>query len=84
MTALKASKLFCELLAAELNSLEETAQLKTYKAGRHIFKEGESGDGLYTIVKGKVARKTSFRSAPVPVSAIVETSTFLARNQVES
>jgi len=55
VTALKASKLFCELLAAELNSLEETAQLKTYKAGRHIFKEGDSGDGLYTIVKGKVA-----------------------------
>ena len=34
--------------------LEQTAQLNTYKAGRHVFQEGDPGDGLYIIVEGKV------------------------------
>src|SRR5438477_3902567 len=43
------------MLAVELHSLEQTAQLKTFKSGRHIFQQGQPGDGLYTIVEGKVA-----------------------------
>ena len=54
MVALRTSKLFSGILAAELQSLEQTAQLKTYKAGRNIFQEGDPGDGLYIIVGGKV------------------------------
>jgi len=46
------------MLAAELHSLEQTAQLKTYKAGRPIFQQGQPGDGLYTIVAGKIAITT--------------------------
>ena len=55
MTALRANKLFGEMVAAELHALEQTAQIKTYTAGREIFREGERGDGLYAIIEGKVA-----------------------------
>src|SRR5204863_2521473 len=54
MVVLKTNKLFSGMLAAELQALEQTAQLKTYKAGRNIFQEGDPGDGLYIIVEGKV------------------------------
>src|SRR2546430_9222842 len=54
MVVLKTNKLFTGMLAAELQALEQTAQLKAYKAGRNIFQEGDPGDGLYLIVEGKV------------------------------
>ena len=54
MVVLKTSKLFGGLLAAELEALEQTAQIKAYKAGRNIFQEGDPGDGLYLILEGKV------------------------------
>src|SRR5438105_6521478 len=54
MVVLKSNKLFSGMLAAELQALEQTAQLNTYKAGRHVFQEGDPGDGLYVIVDGKV------------------------------
>src|SRR6185295_10903883 len=54
MVVLKTSKLFGGMLAAELEALEHTAQLKAYKAGRNIFQEGEPGDGLYLILEGRV------------------------------
>ncbi|HYT60567.1 MAG TPA: cyclic nucleotide-binding domain-containing protein [Haliangiales bacterium] len=54
MVVLRSNKLFSGLLAAELQALEQTAQLKAYKAGRNIFQEGDPGDGLYIVVEGKV------------------------------
>src|SRR6266404_5537098 len=54
MVVLKTSRLFGGMLAAELEALEHTAQLKAYKAGRNIFQEGDPGDGLYLILEGKV------------------------------
>jgi len=54
MALLKTSKLFDGMLASELEVLEQTAQVKVYKAGRKIFQEGDPGDGLYLIVEGKV------------------------------
>ncbi len=54
MVLLKTSKLFRGMLASELPALEHTAQLRSYKAGRNIFQEGDPGDGLYVIVEGKV------------------------------
>src|SRR5437588_2930050 len=54
MVVLKNNKLFSGMLAAELQALEQTAQLNTYKAGRNVFQEGDPGDGLYIIVEGKV------------------------------
>jgi len=54
MVVLKTSKLFSGLLAAELQALEQTAQLTAYKAGKSIFQEGDPGDGIYIIVEGNV------------------------------
>src|ERR1043166_19578 len=54
MIALKTSKLFSGMLAAELPALERTARLQTYQAGAKIFQEGDPGDGLYIIVEGEV------------------------------
>ena len=55
MTVLTASKLFREMEAAELRSLEENARVKNFPAGIPIFREGDPGDGLYSIIEGKVA-----------------------------
>ena len=54
MVVLKTSKLFGGMLGAELDALENTAQIKAYKAGRNIFQEGDPGDGIYLILEGKV------------------------------
>lgn len=54
VNALKVSKLFDGMLASELHALEQASEFKTYKAGRHIFQQGQQGDGLYIIVEGKV------------------------------
>src|SRR5215510_1291844 len=54
MVALRTSKLFSGMVPTELDALEHTAQVKTFKAGRNIFQEGDPGDGLYLIVDGKV------------------------------
>jgi len=54
MVVLKTSKLFSGMVASELEVLEHTAQVKSYKAGRNIFQEGDPGDGLYLILEGKV------------------------------
>src|SRR5947207_3094768 len=54
MVVLKNNKLFSGMLAGELRALEQSAQIKSYKAGRNIFQEGDPGDGLYIIVQGKV------------------------------
>ena len=42
------------MLATELRELEQTAQLRLYKAGRNVFQEGDPGDGLYLIAEGAV------------------------------
>jgi signal transduction histidine kinase len=55
VTVLTASKLFGEMEAAELRSLEQNARVKNFPAGIPIFREGDPGDGLYSIVEGKVA-----------------------------
>ena len=54
MVVLKTSKLFSGMVASELEVLEHTVQVKSFKAGRNIFQEGDPGDGLYLILEGKV------------------------------
>ena len=54
MVVLNTSKLFAGMIASELEVLEHTAQVKSFKAGRNIFQEGDPGDGLYIILEGKV------------------------------
>jgi signal transduction histidine kinase len=54
MVELSKSKLFGGLVAEQLRSLEEAAQIKTFPAGQLIFKEGDPGDGIYVIIDGAV------------------------------
>jgi len=54
MVTLESSKLFCNLTADELKTLRQVAQERSFSAGQHIFKEGESGDGVYSVKEGLV------------------------------
>lgn len=51
---LKSSKLFTGLIAEELQVLEQTIQTRLYKAGKTVFREGDTGDGIYVIIEGCV------------------------------
>ena len=54
MVTLESSKLFCNLAADELKTLGQVAQERSFSAGQDVFKEGESGDGVYTVKEGLV------------------------------
>lgn len=54
MKGLRSARLFKEIPGAELQSLEQAAHLIVFKAGEIIFQEGDPGDGLYVIARGKV------------------------------
>jgi signal transduction histidine kinase len=54
MVALEQSKLFCQLTPAELNSLLKAAVEKSFPSGAEIFKEGDTGDGVYLVKSGLV------------------------------
>ena len=54
MVTLEASKLFGQLSPPELSALRDIAQEQTFAAGQEIFKEGDSGDGLYVVRDGLV------------------------------
>lgn len=54
MDALKSSKLFSGLLSAELQQLQQTTEIKSYKANQEIFREGDVGDGIYLVNEGCV------------------------------
>lgn len=54
MVALEQSKLFSRLAANELQLLRGAASEKQFRAGQEIFKEGDSGDGIYVVRDGLV------------------------------
>lgn len=54
MVAFKSSRLFSSVLATDLETLNQIARSKSYKAGRNIFQEGDPGDGLHVIIEGRV------------------------------
>jgi signal transduction histidine kinase len=54
MGLLNSSKLFGGLLTGGLHDLDQTAQVRQYRAGASIFREGDPGDGLYVIGEGQV------------------------------
>ncbi len=54
MLGLEKSKLFCGLSSEELRSIEKIAEIKTFQAGEVLFKEGDPGDGMYVIIRGRV------------------------------
>ena len=51
---LENSKLFSGLGPVELDALRRTAQVQRFPAGHEIFKEGDTGDGLYIVAQGRV------------------------------
>src|ERR1051326_8909740 len=54
MVTLESSKLFSQLPAAELQRLREAAREISFSPGQQIFKEGDPGDGIYTVKSGLV------------------------------
>jgi signal transduction histidine kinase len=54
MASGKQQKQFSGLLAEELQSLAQTAEVRFYKAGQAIFIEGDPGDGIYVVLEGCV------------------------------
>ena len=54
MVTLETCKLFRQLTAPELSTLRAIAQERTFAAGQEVFKEGDSGDGLYVVRDGMV------------------------------
>ncbi len=54
MALLSSSQFFGSLPANELETLEQSAQVRAYPAGVTIFREGDPGDGLCVILEGTV------------------------------
>jgi signal transduction histidine kinase len=54
VVTLEASKLFCQLSPPELSALRRVAREQGFSAGQEIFKEGDSGDGVYVVREGLV------------------------------
>jgi signal transduction histidine kinase len=54
MVALEASKPFRNLSTIELDALRKIAQERNYSSGAEIFKEGDSGDGIFVVKDGVV------------------------------
>ncbi len=52
---LKSAPVFERVSGEDLAALARIAELETYAPGQPVFHEGEMGDALYVIVKGKVA-----------------------------
>ncbi|HXT11857.1 MAG TPA: HAMP domain-containing sensor histidine kinase [Candidatus Angelobacter sp.] len=54
MAGLETCKPFRSLKASEQDALRKIAVERTFAAGDHIFKEGDSGDGIYAVKDGAV------------------------------
>jgi signal transduction histidine kinase len=54
MVVLEASKPFCMLNEIELNALRQIVRERNVSAGEQIFREGDSGDGIYVVKDGLV------------------------------
>lgn len=54
MVALDASKPFRNLTRTEQDALRQIAQERIYPSGAQIFKEGDTGDGIYVVKDGMV------------------------------
>jgi len=58
MSELETIGLFSGLLAEEMQSLEQTAEIRAYRPREVIFQEGDPGDGIYVVVEGEVQVST--------------------------
>jgi signal transduction histidine kinase len=71
VVTLEASKLFCQLSPSELSALRRIAREQEFSAGQEIFKEGDTGDGVYVV-----------RDGLVEISGLVDEKTRLVLSQV--
>lgn len=58
MSELEKVELFSGLLSEEMQSLEQTAEMRAYHPGDVIFQEGDPGDGIYVVLDGTVQVST--------------------------
>lgn len=54
MVTLETSELFRELNGNDLQALKGFAQERKYRPGEDIFREGDAGDGIYSVKEGLV------------------------------
>lgn len=54
MVTLESSRIFGSLKPVELQALQALAIEQSYRGGQEIFKEGDSGDGVYVVKDGLV------------------------------
>ena len=77
MVPLESSKLFCELLPADMEKVKRVTQERTYSANEVIFKEGDPGDGIYVVKDGIVVlTKVVAHGEARPISRAVKGDLF--------
>jgi signal transduction histidine kinase len=54
MVSLDGCSLFSQLKPKELKALRQVAQEKKFSGGQEVFKEGDTGDGVYVVKEGQV------------------------------
>jgi signal transduction histidine kinase len=54
MVTLELCPLFKQLKSHELKALQQAAQEKRFSANQDVFKEGDTGDGVYVVKEGEV------------------------------
>ena len=60
MHGLRDSEMFKGMREKDLTSLESFSKLKSLRPGECVFREGDAGDGLYFILRGKIQISARF------------------------
>src|SRR6266567_621640 len=60
MHGLRDSEMFKGMREKDLTSLESFSKLKSLRPGECVFREGDAGDGLYFIIRGKIQISARF------------------------
>ncbi len=76
MSELQKVELFSGMLAEQMASLEQTAEMRAYEAGEVIFQEGDPGDGIYIVLEGLVQVSTRVSETERRVLTRVEEGDF--------
>src|SRR6266850_5324482 len=60
MPGLRSADVFKGMGESDLTSLEHFSKLKSLQPGQVVFKEGDAGDGLYFIIRGRIQASAGF------------------------
>ncbi|MCG8421761.1 MAG: cyclic nucleotide-binding domain-containing protein [Proteobacteria bacterium] len=55
LDVLRSMQLFRYLSYKELVKINNIAQIEEYESGQHIFREGDKGDAMYSVMSGRVS-----------------------------